>query len=68
MPKHVALERASSDRRSYRLAEEDADAIAECEDRIYVEWGQGRLNEKQCEEVLERLYRWNNAGNTNEQN
>jgi len=61
MPTHVALERASSDRRSYRLAEKDADHIADREDRIYVEWGPGALDEQQCKDILERLHRWSDS-------
>lgn len=42
---NVALERASSDRRSKRLAQQDCDALCEREGRIY--WhGIGRLTER----------------------
>jgi len=56
-PKHVALGRANSDRRSYRLAEKDALAIADSEGRIYVELDPGQLDELECESVLKKLYR-----------
>lgn len=55
MPKHVALERARSDRRSHRLAEADAAAIAAREGRILVRWIHCILDEQQCAEILERL-------------
>lgn len=50
-PTNVALERASSDRRSYRLAERDADTLAADENRILVQTI-GKLDETTAERVL----------------
>jgi len=43
------------DRRSYRLAEQDAAAIAAEEGRILVDWRIGPLDERQCEYILQRV-------------
>jgi hypothetical protein len=53
-PVNVALERASSDRRSESLAYEDAQALAEREGRIPCQTI-GRLTEEDAREVLEWL-------------
>jgi hypothetical protein len=54
-PKHIPLERASSDRRSRRLAQLDAERIAAQEGRVGVWFGIGKLSETQCEYVLSVL-------------
>lgn len=53
-PTLVALERASSDRRSQRLAEEDAEKIAENENRVYV-WDIGEISETAARFILSQL-------------
>lgn len=50
-PTNRPLERASSDRRSLRLAEQDCDAICEREGRVVVD-RIGRLKEAEAEDVL----------------
>jgi hypothetical protein len=51
MPTAVACERASSDRRSERLAEADRDDLCELEGRIPIS-GIGALTDYECERVL----------------
>lgn len=53
-PSCVAIERASSDRRSRRLAEQDAERIAETEDRVECQ-RIGRLAEADAARVLQWL-------------
>jgi len=54
-PKHVALERAASERRSRRLAELDAERLAKEEGSIVVWFASGKLSDVQCEYVLSVL-------------
>jgi hypothetical protein len=54
-PTHICLSRARSDRRSFRLAEQDALAIAAEEGRLVVDYRTGKLNEQQCAMILEQI-------------
>jgi hypothetical protein len=51
---NIAIERASSDRRSERLAHEDADKIAIKEGRIHCQTI-GRLSDKEIKNILSEL-------------
>jgi len=55
-PIHVACERASSDRRSLRLAHSDASALAASEGRIECQT-LGHLSEQDAADVLAALHR-----------
>ena len=54
-PKHVPLERASSERRSRRLAELDAERFAASKGSIVVWFAAGKLSESQCAFILSVL-------------
>jgi hypothetical protein len=53
-PSHKPLERATSDRRSYRLAKQDAERLAGNK-RIVLESGPGRLSVSDLETLLEEV-------------
>ena len=54
-PTLVPQERATSDRRSPRLAELDAKEIAQKEGRLLIHFPPGPLDEVRCSEILHRL-------------
>lgn len=54
MPVNVARERATSDRRSLRLAQEDLERMCEAEGRIEVD-RIGHLSDRDAERVLKQL-------------
>lgn len=54
MPTLVPCERASSDRRSIRLAHDDADALARREGRVRLDARPGGLSARSCARVLEQ--------------
>jgi hypothetical protein len=55
VPRHIPLERASSDRRSRRLARYDAEKLAAREGRIVVDFRIGKLSEEECEYILKMV-------------
>ena len=54
MPTLIPCERASSDRRSRRLARDDADALAEREGRVRLDRRPGGLRPQDCARVVEQ--------------
>lgn len=53
-PINVALERASSDRRSERLVDQDCDALCDCEDRFRLQ-AIGAVGEHDAHDIMARL-------------